>query len=87
MGILSWILVGLVAGWLADMVMGNRHGLVGDLLLGVVGAILGGFIAGQLLGMGDVISGFNLTTLIVVFLGAVLVVVIAGALRRGGSRV
>lgn len=87
MGILSWILVGLVAGWLADMVMGNRHGLVGDLLLGVVGAILGGFIAGQLLGMGDVISGFNLTTLIVAFLGAVLVVVIANALRRGGTRV
>jgi uncharacterized membrane protein YeaQ/YmgE (transglycosylase-associated protein family) len=80
-GLLSWILVGLVAGWLADMVMGNRHGLLGDLLLGIVGALLGGFLAASLFGLADPISGFNLTTLLVAFLGAILVVMIVNAVR------
>ena len=81
MGLLSWILVGLIAGWLADMVMGNRHGLLGDLLLGIVGALVGGFIAANLFGLPDPVNGFNLTTLFVAFLGAVLVVVIVNAVR------
>ena len=50
MGILSWILVGLVAGWLADMVMkGRGSGILFSLILGVVGALLGGFLAAVVL--------------------------------------
>jgi uncharacterized membrane protein YeaQ/YmgE (transglycosylase-associated protein family) len=81
MGILSWILVGLIAGWLAGLVMkGSGYGVVGDILLGIVGALVGGFLASALFNTGDPLTGFNLTTLVVAFLGAIVVVAIVRAL-------
>jgi uncharacterized membrane protein YeaQ/YmgE (transglycosylase-associated protein family) len=81
MGILSWIIVGLVAGWLADMVMKSPgRGLLFTLVLGVVGALVGGFIAGALFDVADPLTGFNLYTLLVAFLGAIVVVLIVRAL-------
>lgn len=81
MGILSWIIVGIIAGWLAGLVMrGGGYGVLGNMILGIVGALVGGFLAANLFGVGDPISGFNLTTLIIAFLGAVLVVAIVRAL-------
>lgn len=81
MGLLSWILVGLVAGWLAGVVMkGSGHGVVGDIILGIVGALVGGFLASALFGVTDAISGFNLTTLLIAFLGAIVVIWIVRAL-------
>ena len=79
MSILAWIVVGLIAGWLASMVTHSRGGLVFDLILGIIGAIVGGFLAGLLLG-GDYTTGINIPTLIVAFLGAVIVVVLVRAL-------
>lgn len=79
MGILSWIIVGLIAGWLAGLVMkGGGYGILGDIILGIIGALVGGFLAGALFGVG--ITGFNIETLIVAFLGAVVVVAIVRAL-------
>jgi uncharacterized membrane protein YeaQ/YmgE (transglycosylase-associated protein family) len=81
MSILAWIVVGLIAGWLAGKVTrGSGYGVIGDIILGVVGALVGGFLATNVFGMRDLVSGINLTTLIVAFLGAVLVVVIVGLL-------
>lgn len=81
MGILSWILVGIIAGWLAGLVMrGGGYGILGNMLLGVVGALVGGFLASALFGVADPLSGFNITTLIVAFIGAVVVVAIVRAL-------
>jgi uncharacterized membrane protein YeaQ/YmgE (transglycosylase-associated protein family) len=81
MGLISWILVGLVAGWLADMVMKSRGGgIVFSLVLGVVGALVGGFIASALFNVGDPLSGFNITTLLIAFLGAIVTVAIVRAL-------
>ncbi|MCL5995116.1 MAG: GlsB/YeaQ/YmgE family stress response membrane protein [Chloroflexi bacterium] len=86
MGILTWIVVGLIAGWLAGLVMkGGGYGVIGDIVLGIVGALVGGFLASAVFGIPDAISGFNLTTLIVAFIGAVIVVAIVRAL--GGQRV
>ncbi len=74
MSIISWILVGLVAGWIANMIMSSgAGGLLADLIIGIVGALVGGFLAGILLG-GDYISGFNFTTLIVAIIGAIVVI-------------
>lgn len=87
MGILSWIIVGLIAGWLAGVVMkgGAGYGIIGDIILGIVGALVGGFLAGALFNIPDPISGIDLTTIIVAFLGAVIVVAIVRALS--GRRV
>ena len=88
MGIISWIVVGAIAGWLAGMlVKGDESmGILGHIVLGIVGAIVGGFLAGLLLPGEDYISGINLTTIVVATIGAVLVVVGWNALR-GRSRV
>ena len=81
MGIVSWLVVGAIAGYVAGMfVKGDeRIGVIGHILLGIVGALIGGFIAGQLLG-GDYITGINPTTLIVAVIGAIIAVVAYKAL-------
>jgi len=75
MDILSWIVIGLIAGWLAGRVLqGSGFGLIGDTVVGVVGALLGGFIATQLFKIPHPLSGFNLETVLVAFLGSILVI-------------
>lgn len=77
MGILSWIVVGLIAGWLASKVMrGGGSGLIGDIILGAVGAVIGGFLAANLLNMPDAVNGINVTSIIVAFAGAVILLAI-----------
>lgn len=81
MGILAWIIVGLIAGWLAGMVMkGGGYGVVGDIVIGIIGALVGGFLAGTLFGVPDAVNGLNITSIIVAFLGAVVAVAIVRAL-------
>ena len=80
MGLLAWIVVGLVAGWLASRVMkGHGSGLVGDLVLGVVGALLGGFLASALLKIPDAVNGINVTSILVAFVGAVILIALLRA--------
>lgn len=84
MGILSWIIVGLIAGWLAGVVMrGGGYGLLGDILVGIVGAIIGGFLAGALFGVPNPVNGVNVTSIIIAFLGAVILIAILRAFSRG----
>lgn len=74
--ILVWIIVGGVAGLLASLlVRGTGLGLVGDIVVGIVGGFLGGFIF-NLLGLAGV-TGFNLYSVVVAFVGAVVLLVIA----------
>ena len=82
LGIIGWIVIGIVAGWLAEQDMGRNHGLLPNLIVGFVGALLGGFIAGSLLGIG--VGGFNLVTLLVAFLGACLLLFLVGLVKRLG---
>ena len=85
MGLLTWIVVGLIAGWLAGLVVkGRGFGVIGDIILGIVGALVGGFLAGVIFGIPNAINGFNLTTIVVAVLGAIIVVAIVRALS--GSR-
>lgn len=72
MGIVSWIVVGLIAGWLAGMVMKGGFGLIGDLILGVVGAVLGGWLASNFFGLGGV-TGINFQSIVIAFVGAVII--------------
>jgi len=77
MGILSWIVVGLIAGWLAGLVVkGGGFGCVGDVIVGVVGGLLGGWLASSFFHMGDPISGINIESIVVAFIGAVILIII-----------
>lgn len=78
MNIIFWIIVGIVAGWLAEQVMGRNHGLLTNLVVGILGAIIGGFIAGAL---GFAWGGWIGST-IVAFLGACLLLFLLGLTKR-----
>ena len=82
MGILSWIVLGLIAGMLAKWVMPGPDpgGIIVTILLGIAGAFVGGFIAVQL-GLGS-FSGFNLPSLGIAILGAILLLWIYRVLKR-----
>ncbi len=86
MGIIAWIVLGAIAGFIASKMMGSDEGLIMMIILGIVGAVVGGFIAGRVLGIAD-ITGLNISSIIVAIFGAV--VVIAGmrwfTKRRGGK--
>jgi uncharacterized membrane protein YeaQ/YmgE (transglycosylase-associated protein family) len=85
-GILAWIVVGLIAGVLAKLIMpgDDPGGIIVTIIIGIVGALVGGFIMGNLLGIGGV-SGFNLYTILVAVIGAVILLAIYRAVV--GSRV
>jgi uncharacterized membrane protein YeaQ/YmgE (transglycosylase-associated protein family) len=88
MGILSWIVVGLIAGWLAGLVMrGGGYGLIGDIIIGVVGGLLGGWIATSLLKIGAGVNGINLESILVAFCGAVVLLVVVRLLNSGRRRI
>jgi uncharacterized membrane protein YeaQ/YmgE (transglycosylase-associated protein family) len=72
MDIVSWIVVGLIAGLLAGFVMKGGYGLIGDLILGVVGAVLGGWLATKFFGLAGV-NGINFQSIIIAFVGAVII--------------
>jgi len=79
-GLLYWVVVGLIAGWLAGVVMkGGGYGIVVDIVLGMIGAIVGGWIFSSLgIGAGGGLVG----GIIVAFIGAVVLVAITRALKR-----
>lgn len=83
MGFLAWIVVGAIAGFLANQVMGSREGLVMMIVLGVVGGLVGGFVATSILKVGSV-NGINLESILIATLGAIAVVFIVHAAT--GSR-
>jgi uncharacterized membrane protein YeaQ/YmgE (transglycosylase-associated protein family) len=88
MGILSWIVVGLIAGWLAGMVMrGGGYGLVGDIIVGVVGGLLGGWIATSFLHIGADVNGINLESILVAFCGAIILLAVLRLVGGGGRRI
>ncbi|MDB4939870.1 MAG: Transglycosylase-associated protein [Candidatus Doudnabacteria bacterium] len=85
MGIILWIVLGAIAGWLASMIMKSGYGILGDIVIGIVGAVIGGFIM-NLLGYGGV-NGFNVYSILVAVLGAVVLLWIVKAARGNGARV
>ncbi len=80
MGILAWIIVGLIAGWLAGKVMkGGGYGVLVDIVLGILGGVLGGWLFGLL----GIWQGRGLIgSIIVAFVGAVILVAITRAIKR-----
>jgi uncharacterized membrane protein YeaQ/YmgE (transglycosylase-associated protein family) len=87
MSIIGWIVLGLIAGWIAGMVMkGGGYGIIGDIVLGIVGAIIGGWITGAVLGS-DMVNGFNVQSLIVAVIGAIVLIAISRLFTGNRARV
>jgi uncharacterized membrane protein YeaQ/YmgE (transglycosylase-associated protein family) len=81
MGIISWIVLGAIAGFLANLVVGGGEGVIGTILLGIVGAIVGGFVAAEVFHKGDV-TGVNIESIVIAVLGAILVLFVWRAMSR-----
>ncbi len=83
MGILLWVVLGALAGWLASIIVktDSSQGFFGDVILGIIGAVVGGFVM-NLLGAPGV-TGFNVYSLLVAIGGAVVVVFVGRALMGG----
>ena len=80
MGIILWIVFGALVGWIASMVMESSGGLVWDIVVGIVGAVIGGFIM-SLFGDSGV-NGFTLYSFLVALLGACILIAVVRAVRR-----
>ena len=85
MGWIFWIVVGIIAGFLAEKIMKADMGLLWNLLLGIVGALVGGFLINTLLGFGD--GEGLIESILVATLGAVLVLWIANKVKEGRAHV
>lgn len=79
MGIVAWIVLGAIAGFITNMIMGGREGVIGTIILGIVGAVVGGYLAGTVLRVADV-TGINIESIVVSVIGAVIVVAVYRAL-------
>jgi uncharacterized membrane protein YeaQ/YmgE (transglycosylase-associated protein family) len=80
MGLLLWLVFGAIVGWVASLIMGTREGIVLDIILGIVGAVVGGWIM-TLFGRTGV-TGFDLYSFIVAIIGAVVLIAIVRSVQR-----
>ncbi len=83
MGFIIWLIIGGVVGWLASLIMRTdaQQGILLNIVVGIVGALAGGFLYG-LLTDSDYTGGFNIGTLLIATIGAIILLAIYGAVRR-----
>ena len=81
MHILIWIVIGIAAGWIAERVMNRNHGLLTNLIVGLVGALIGGFLADVL---NVALEPWWLNALVFATLGAIILLFILSLVKRGG---
>jgi uncharacterized membrane protein YeaQ/YmgE (transglycosylase-associated protein family) len=80
MSILLWIVFGAIVGWLASVITNTREGILLDVIVGVVGAVVGGWLMSLFGNTG--VSGFNLYSFVVALIGAVVLLFVVKAVRR-----
>ena len=88
MGILVWLIVGGVVGWLASMIMRTdaQQGVLLNVIVGIVGALLAGFVVSPLIGVGTINEGITVASFLVSLVGAVILLAIVNLFRRGAAR-
>lgn len=89
MSIIIWLIVGGFVGWLASLIMRTdaQQGIVLNIVVGIIGALLGGFLLAPLFGTGTINQGdFSLSGLLVSLLGAIVLLAIVNLVRRGSAR-
>lgn len=85
MSIIVWLVMGGIVGWIASMIMGTngQQGIILNVVVGIVGALLGGWLIGPLLGAGSINDGITVMSFIVSLIGAVILLAILSFFRRG----
>src|SRR5690606_41377760 len=88
MGIIIWLIVGGIVGWLASLIMRRdaQQGILLNIVVGIVGALIGGWLIGPLLGAGSVNDGITVVSVVVSLIGAIVLLAIAHLFRRGSVR-
>ncbi|MEJ3742925.1 GlsB/YeaQ/YmgE family stress response membrane protein [Actinomycetes bacterium KLBMP 9797] len=86
MGVIAWIVLGAVAGLIAENLTGKKTGLLLATVIGIAGALLGGFLAKELFGVQTLDTFFNPSTWITAIIGAVVLFLLFGAVRGRGGR-
>lgn len=86
MGIVSWIILGALAGWVASMIMGRNSsmGAIANIGVGIIGAFIGGFVMSMLGGQG--ITGFNFTSFLIALVGSVILLAIVNLFSKKKSK-
>jgi uncharacterized membrane protein YeaQ/YmgE (transglycosylase-associated protein family) len=87
MGIIIWLVMGGLVGWGASMIMGTnaQQGVILNVVVGIVGAVIGGWLIGPLIGAGSINDGISVMSFIVSLIGAVVLLAIVSVLRRGAA--
>lgn len=86
MNFIIWLIVGAIVGWVANSLMGNREGLLVNIIVGIVGAFVAGLVLTPLLGIGTINqSNFSLPALLVSVVGAVILLAVLNIFRRQGG--
>jgi uncharacterized membrane protein YeaQ/YmgE (transglycosylase-associated protein family) len=74
-GIIAWIVLGAIVGFITNLIMGGGEGVILTVILGIVGAVVGGYLAGTVLKVADV-TGINVESIVVAVVGAIIVVAV-----------
>ena len=87
MGIIVWLIMGGVVGWIASMIMGTnaRQGMLLNVVVGIVGALIGGWLIGPMVGAGSINDGITIMSVIVSLIGAVILLAILSLFRRSST--
>jgi uncharacterized membrane protein YeaQ/YmgE (transglycosylase-associated protein family) len=88
MGIIIWLVVGGVVGWLASIIMRTdaQQGMLLNVIVGIVGALVAGFVVSPMLGIATINQGISVATFLVSLVGAVILLAIVNLFRRGSVR-
>ena len=88
MNIIIWLIVGGIVGWLASLIMKTdaQQGILLNVVVGIVGAFIGGWLIGPLVGAGSINDGFSIMSLVVSLIGAIILLAIVNLFRRGRVR-
>ena len=88
MSLIIWLIVGGIVGWLASLVMrtDGQQGIILNIVVGVVGALLAGWLVSPLVGVGTINQGISIATVVVSLIGAIILLAIVNLFRRGRAR-
>ena len=88
MGIIIWLVIGGIVGWLASIVMkrDGSQGIILNVVVGIVGALLGGFLISPLVGVGTINNGISIGSILVSLVGAIILLAIVNLFKRGTVR-